>query len=109
MTSSTTGTITRGFPLARPSVQYASLCLGALHYVFGHLEQARRSVDESMRVAQHYGDHRCGRFFVVGILCVDVVLFFPSSSGCNLFTPLFSSLLFSFSNVQFGVDSENRK
>ena len=47
--------INNGVPKARPAVQYASLCLGALHYMFGHLEQARRSIDESMRVAQIYG------------------------------------------------------
>mgnify|MGYP000893552796 CR=1 FL=1 len=59
-----TTAITRGFPRARPAVQYASMCLGALHYVFGHMEEARRSVDESMRVAQDYGDHRCVSFII---------------------------------------------
>ena len=61
-TNTSVNNINNGFPTARPAVQYASLCLGALHYVFGHLEQARLSIDESMRVAQQYGDHRCVTF-----------------------------------------------
>ena len=50
---------TRVFPKGRPSVQYASLCLGALHASFGHMEQARQQINESMRIAQHHGDHCC--------------------------------------------------
>lgn len=62
-----TTTITNGVPHARPAVQYASLCLGALHYMFGHLVMARESIEESMRVAQHYGDHRCVTFALAWI------------------------------------------
>ena len=80
-----TTAITRGFPRARPAVQYASMCLGALHYMFGHMEEARRSVDESMRVAQDYGDHRCVSFI---ISCLGS---FPSSS-LSLFCSFFCSL-----------------
>jgi len=62
--------INNGVPKARPAVQYASLCLGALHYMFGHLEQARRSIDESMRVAQIYGKS----VVVVVVVLVAVVV-----------------------------------
>ena len=66
--------INNGVPKARPAVQYASLCLGALHYMFGHLEQARRSIDESMRVAQIYGKSVVVVVVVVLVAVVVVVV-----------------------------------
>ena len=66
--------INNGVPKARPAVQYASLCLGALHYMFGHLEQARRSIDESMRVAQIYGKSVVAVVVVLVAVMVVVVV-----------------------------------
>ena len=73
--------INNGVPKARPAVQYASLCLGALHYMFGHLEQARRSIDESMRVAQIYG--RSVVVVVVVVVAVVAVVLEPEPEATS--------------------------
>ena len=83
--------INNGVPKARPAVQYASLCLGALHYMFGHLEQARRSIDESMRVAQIYGKSVVVVVLVAVVVVVVVVAVHLTrcvSVSCSVFVLL---------------------
>ncbi|TYZ62644.1 hypothetical protein PybrP1_006736, partial [[Pythium] brassicae (nom. inval.)] len=43
-------------------IQYAALNLAGLHIVFDHHQAAYDSVQEAIRVAQHYGDHICVAF-----------------------------------------------
>jgi hypothetical protein len=60
-------------------VQYASLCLGALHATFGHMDKARQQIHEAMRIAQHHGDHRC----VTHALAWLQHILFENNSGGN--------------------------
>lgn len=55
-------------------IQYAALNLAGLHIMFDHHEAAYDSVQEAIRVAQHYGDHICVAFALSWLIRVYLKL-----------------------------------
>lgn len=71
---SASGSSAGGMHFHGTGIQYAALNLAGLQIVFDHHQAAYESVQEAIRVAQHYGDHVCVAFALSWLIRVYLKL-----------------------------------